>query len=259
MKKVFIFLSFSIFLSSCSKDKNGKTSFAVAPESLVAYMKSKIIEEPDATVSIFANKLSGSSQALPLIQISGSLNAKLGNGSIIKQISVADINLPRLFDSTGNKYFFQTSYNGDKGFGQKNKVDFLTDLFDLKTDFQLPELITLKTENSMISKSKGFHLYWNKDESNTLPVQITLNFDEISSTYLDPNFPKMNGIVQFSKFVEDSGEYTISPSELSSFPSKGIAIISITRGNFMYQKISDKNMLIYSLATDTNSSLHLSE
>lgn len=256
MKKIF-FILFTISIFSCNKDKN-TNSVVISPDSIVTYIKSKIAEEPDAILSVFANTVSSAS--IPAqVQISASLNTKWGDGSAIKQISLADINLQKSFDSSGKKYFFQTAYSGNKLFGQSAKINFLTDFFDLKTDFHSPELIVLQANNGTISKSKGYHLYWNKDENNGLPVQINVLYDDIATHFFEPSLPKVNGVIQFSKFVQDNGEYVIEPSELLNFPSKGIVSISITRGNFTYQKSNDKNILIYCLSMDTNPVFYLAD
>ena len=248
---------------ACAKDKTTNSSgiiapstvATIAPESFLTYIKSKITQDPDAMVSVYSTTMSRFLPT-PQVQITASINSQLGDGKSIKQISLGDIDLPRLFDSVNTKTFFQATFNDKRIFGQKDKFNFLTDFFDLKSEFQLPELVKIQVANQSypeeISKSKGFHLYWNKDENNGLPVQITLEYNEFTSRAMNPDLPKKE--IRFSKFVSDSGEYILNPADLFDFPSGGQAIISVTRGSFSVLNNNNKNILIYSLLKDTHPS-----
>lgn len=258
MKKLLSFVIFLSLFTACDKDKQVNGLSVVGPENLLAYVTSKITENPDATISVYADPL-GKDFTKPKVFMMASINSNLDDGSAIKEVSISNLKLPRVVDSLNKRIFFSSNSDANNPFGKDVPVVFNTRFFDLQTNFRLPELVKLRItiDNDLLSKSNGYTLYWNADANNNLPVQISFQYDEFASTFVSPNltFPKED--IQITKFVKDEGQFYLSPSDLAKFPSGGAIRVSISRGSFSYLKSNNKNVLLYSLSNDTYPTLRV--
>ena len=250
MKKTILLFCLLTLLIACAKEKQVNSLSVVAPENLLNYIKSQVSDVPDAIISISANTLNNVLPT-PQVRLTASLDSRLDNGAAIQEVSFANLKLPKVLDSLNNRFIFYTDAKDSNLFGQNAFVNFKTNFFDLKTDFNIPTLVKLQLSNEMLPKSKNYIIFWNKDDNNKLPIQINLQYDEIASTHLNPksNFPKED--IQISKFVQDDGKCTLSTSELSKFPVGAVVRVSIMRGSYLSLKSNKKNVLIYSLSTDS--------
>jgi hypothetical protein len=252
MKKMLFLITVLSIFTACAKDKQANGLPVIAPENLLDYVTSKITENPDATISINSDPL-GKDFSKPQISILAFLDSKLNNGSAIKEVSLANVKLPRVVDSINNRIFFSKHSDVNNPFGQTVPVNFNTDFFNLQTNFHLPLLVKMNvdSDNDLLSKSKGYTLHWNADTDNGLPIQVSFQYDEFASTFLSPNQTFSKEDIQITKFVKDDGQFSLLPSELAKFPSGGAVRVSISRGSFSFQKSNNKNILLYSLSTDT--------
>jgi hypothetical protein len=253
MKKLLSLFAFLSILTSCSKEnKQVIGNSIVSPNNLMEYITSKITENPDATLNVISAPM-GKDLVKPYVSMTASLDPNLDDGKAIKEVSLANIKLPRLIDSMNNKVYFSKRTDEFNPFGQKVAIVFSTSYFDFQTNFSFPELVKLNLNvDEAMSKSKGYTMHWNKDNNNELPVQISLQYSEVASKFLNPNgtFPKDD--IQVTKFVKDEGEYRLSSEEIEKFPSGCVIRVSISRGSFSYQKSNGKNILLYALSSDTN-------
>ncbi len=247
MKKIFFFVL--ILFSACAKDKQGSVSL-IAPETFLNYIQSKIPQQPDAIISVFCDPVLKEFPK-PKILVSAFLSSDLDNGDAIQEVSFANLKLSKVLDKPNNKVSFSTYTDVINPFNQKVAVNFKTTFFDFKGDFHLPELVKLDVGSKKFSKSKGYTINWNRGEDNDLPVQISFMYDEVATAFLNPKASLAKEDLQITKFVKDDGNFTLTSTDLAPFPLGSIVKVSIKRGSFSYQKSNDKNILIYSITTDT--------
>jgi hypothetical protein len=119
------------------------------------------------------------------------------------------------------------------------------------TQMYSPKPINLISPNNyQLSKSSGINIEWNSDPLNTDGVIIFIDYIQTVSNKEDPSLPLTNEY--FYKFTSDDGFETITPSELSVFPTNGVVNIFVGRATDKVISVSSKEYYLAATAYSYN-------